>query len=133
MGKMDVKDVKVKTALDHVRSAAQELHGAMSDAASKRGDAMKADLQVISQKAKALTDSVKGSMGAQNEVAKKDLAGAVTYLQSTQKNIGESLKSSGKAYQDSFRKALADARASVQKVTDAVAATRSAATTQTRK
>ena len=50
-------DPKVKDALDHVRTAAQELHGAMSDAAAKRAGATKADLEAFAQKAKAVTES----------------------------------------------------------------------------
>ena len=118
---------KVKDALDHIRASAQELHGAISDAATKGGGAVKRDLEAIPQKAKALADSVKSSMGAQNEAAKKRLAEAVTHLEATQKHVAESLKSSGQAFETSVRQSLADARASVQKVSEAVAAARSAA------
>jgi fructose-specific phosphotransferase system component IIB len=126
-------DNKVKDALDHVRAAAQELHGAISDAAAKRGEAIKADLEAVSQKAKAVTESVKGSMGAQQEATKKHLADAVKHLEATQKHVGEAVKSSGQAFQTSVTKALADARASVQKISEAVAAKRSAASKQTPK
>ena len=129
----NVKDANVKGALDHIRAAAQELHGAISDAATKRNGDIKADLAAIPQEAKTVTDSIKGSMGVQNEAVKKHLAEAVTHLESTQKHATESLKSSGQAFQTSVRRALADARASVQKVTEAVAAKRSAESTQTRK
>jgi hypothetical protein len=128
-----VKDTKVKDALDHVRAAAQELHGAISDAAAKRGGDMKADLQAIPPKVQAVRDSLKGSMGAQNEATKKALAEAGTYLDATQKKINESLKSSGQAFQTSVRQALADARAAAQKVSEAVAAKRSAESTQAKK
>jgi hypothetical protein len=130
MGHMDIK---VKDALDHVRAAAQELHVAISDAAAKRGGAVKADLEAVSQKAKAVTESVKSSITGQNDAAKKHLADAVTHLEATQKHVAESLKSSGQAFQTSVAKVLADARASVQKVSEAVAAKRSAASMQTRK
>jgi hypothetical protein len=130
MGHMDIK---VKDALDHVRAAAQELHVAISDAAAKRGGAVKADLEAVSQKAKAVTESVKSSITGQNDAAKKHLADAVTHLEATQKHVAESLRSSGQAFQTSVAKVLADARASVQKVSEAVAAKRSAASMQTRK
>ena len=129
---MKVKDTKVKDALDHVRTAAQELHGAISDAAAKRGGAVKADLQAIPQKVQAVTDSLKTSMGAQNEAAKKALSEAATYLEATQKHASESLKSSGQTFQTSVRQALADARAAVQKVNEAIAAKRSAESTKSR-
>lgn len=120
-------DTKVKDALDHVRAAAQELHGAISDAAAKRGGATKADLEAFAQKAKAVTESVKGSIGKQQEAAKKGLTEALTHLEATQKDIAEGMKTSGEAFQTSIRHALADAHASVQKVSEAVAARRSAA------
>jgi fructose-specific phosphotransferase system component IIB len=128
-----VKDVKVKNALDSVRAATQELHGAISDAASKRGEAIKADFKVIPQKAKAVAESIKGSMGVQNEATKKHLTEALTYLDATGKHAGESLKTSGKEFQASVRQTLADARAAAQKVSEAVAAKRSAESTQTSK
>src|SRR5271169_2897773 len=112
MGKMDTN---VKESLDHVRSATQELHGAISDAVAKRGGATKADLEALAQKAKAVTESAKSSIGTQNEAAKKHLADAVTHLEATQKHVAESLKSSGQALQTSAQKVLADARASAQK------------------
>jgi hypothetical protein len=56
MGKIETN---VKDALDHIRAATQELHGAISDAAAKRGGATKADLEALAQKAKAVTESAK--------------------------------------------------------------------------
>jgi hypothetical protein len=76
-----MQDTEVKDAVDQVRSATQQLHKAISDAAAKRGGAVKADLQAVPEMAKAAVDSIKGSMAAQNEAAKKRLAEAVTYLE----------------------------------------------------
>jgi len=95
-------DAKVKDALDHVRAAAQELHAAISDAVAKHGGATKAHLEVLVPKAKAVTESAKGSIGAQQEV--------VTQLAATQKHLAEGLKASGHAFQTSIRQALANAR-----------------------
>lgn len=120
------ENTKVKDALDHVREAAQELHGVISDAAAKRGGAVKADLEAVSQKAKAATESVKASLSAQNEATKKYLAETVTHLEAVQKHAAEGLKSSGQAFQTSIKKVVADARASVQKISEAIAAKRSA-------
>jgi uncharacterized protein (DUF885 family) len=130
MGKIETN---VKDALDHVRAATQELHGAISDAVAKRGGATKADLEVFAQKAKAVTESAKGSISTQHDAAKKHLAEAVTHLEATQKQVAESLKSSGQAFQTSVQKALADARASAQKASEAVAAKRSALSKQIKK
>jgi len=120
-------DNKVKDALDHIRAAAQDLHGKISDAAAKRGGAVKADLEAASSKAKALTQSIKDNVTGQNEAAKKHLADAITKLEATQKHAAESLKSSGETFQTSVKKVVADARAAVEKVSEAVAAKRSAA------
>jgi len=119
--------------LDHVRTAAQDLHRALSDAAAKRGGAVKADLEAVGQKAKSVTESVKATMGVQNEATKKYLKEAITDLEAMQKHATEAIKTSGQAFQTSIRQTLADARASVQKVSEAVAAKRSAESTKTPK
>jgi uncharacterized protein YqgV (UPF0045/DUF77 family) len=119
--------------LDRVRAAAQELHGAISDAAAKRSGAIKSDVEAVGQKAKAVTESVKASIGVQNEATKKHLKEAVTDLEAVQMHAAEALKNSGQAFQTSIRQTLADARASVQKVSEAVAAKRSAESSKTRK
>jgi fructose-specific phosphotransferase system component IIB len=131
MGKHENIKEKVKDALDDVRASAQGLHATISDAAAKRDGAVKVDLEAVSQKAKALTEAVKGSVGAQNEATKKHLAEAVTQIEAMQKHAAEGLKSSGQAFQTSVRQVLADARASVQKVSEAVAAKRSAESKKT--
>ena len=126
-------DTKVKDALDHVRASAQELHAAISDAAAKRGGAIKSDLEAVGQKAKAVEESVNGSIGAQNEATKKHLKEAVTYLEGVQKYVAEGLKSTGHEFENSVRQTLADARAAAQQVSEGVAAKRSAASTKPRK
>jgi len=121
---------EVKDALSHVRAAAQELHGAISDVAANRGGDIKAQLEAIPEMAKAVMESLKSSMSAQSEAAKKSLAEAVTFLEATQKHAAESAKSSGQAVQTALRQALADARASVDKISEAVAAKRAAESKQ---
>jgi hypothetical protein len=125
-----MQDTQVKDAVGQVRSATQQLHKAISDAAAKRGGAVKADLQAVPQMAKAAVDSIKGSMGAQNETARKRLAEAVTYLEATGTHAADGVKSSGKDFQTAVRQTVADARAAAQKVSEAVAANRSAESTQ---
>lgn len=123
-------DPKVQDALGHIRTAAQELHGAMSDAMTKQGGATKADLESFGQKIKALTDSAKTSINTQNAAVKKNLNDAVGKLEATQKQVNDGLKATGDKFQTSVRGALADARASVQKISEAVAAQRSAASSK---
>jgi hypothetical protein len=119
----------VKDAVDHVRTAAQELYKAISDAAAKRGGAARADLEAVPQKAKAAIDSIKGSVAAQNEVTKKRLAEAVTCLEASGQHAAEGVKSSGKQFQTAVRQTIADARAAAQKASEAVAAKRTAGAT----
>jgi hypothetical protein len=123
-------DTKVKDAVDKARAAAQELHRAISDAAAKQGGAAKADLEAVPPKARAAIESIKSSSAVQNETAKKRLAEAVTYLEATGKDAAEGVKSSGKEFQSAVRQTITDARAAVQKVSEAVAAKRTAESTQ---
>jgi len=119
-------DPHEKTALDNVLSSAQALHGAISDAMTKRSGATKADLQSFAQKIKTVTDSAKNTLSTQNATVKKKMNDAVTQLETTQQHINDGLKASGDKVQTSVRQALTDARASVQKISEAVAAQRSA-------
>jgi hypothetical protein len=123
-------DTEIKDAIDQVRSATQQLHKAISDAAAKRGGAVTADLEAVPQMAKAAVDSIRGSMAAQNEAARKRLAEAVTYLEATGKHAADGVRSSGKEFQTAVRQTIADARAAAQKVSEAVAATRTEGSTQ---
>jgi hypothetical protein len=116
----------IHDALNHVRTAAQELHGAISDAAAKQGGATKADLEAFAQKARTVAESAKDSAKAEHEAVKKHLTDAVGKLESTQKHIVEGLKASGQSVQTSVNKAVGDVRASVQKISEAVAAKRAA-------
>ena len=128
-----MQDTQVKDAVDQVRSATQQLHKAISDAAAKRGGAVKADLQAVPQMTKAAVDSIKGSMAAQSDVAKKRLSEVVTYLEAAGKHAADGAQSTGKEFQTAVRQTIADARAAAQKASEAVAANRTAASTQTAK
>jgi hypothetical protein len=119
-------ETQVKDAVDHVRAAAQELLKAISDAAAKRGGAAKADLEAVPMKATAAIDSIKSSAATQNATAKTHLTEAVTFLEATRKHAAEGVKTSGKEFQTAVRQTIADARAAVQHVSEAVAAKRTA-------
>ena len=123
-------NTEVTDAVDQVRSATQQLHKAISDAAAKRGGAVRADLEAVPQMAKAAVDSIRGSFAAQNEAVRKHLAEAVTYLEATGKHAADGVRSSGKEFQTAVRQTIADARAAAQKVSDAVAANRTAGSAQ---
>jgi hypothetical protein len=122
-------DTQVKDAVDQVRTAAQELYKAISDAAAKRGGAAKADLEAVPMKAKAAIDSIKGSVTTQNAAARKHLDEAVTFFEATRKHAADGAKTSGKEFQTAVRQTITDARAAVQQVSEAVAAKRTAAAT----
>lgn len=115
-----------KDPLAGIRAAAQELHGAISDAAVQRGQAIKDHLQAIGPTVTSLISSVKTVIGDQNEVAKEHLAEAVTHLEGAKTQIATGLKSTGDAFQAATRQALADSHDAVQKISEVVAATRSA-------
>jgi ABC-type transporter Mla subunit MlaD len=123
-------NTEVTDAVDQVRSATQQLHKAISDAAAKRGGAVRADLQAVPQMAKAAVDSIRGSLAAQNEAARKHLAEAVTYLEATGKHAADGVRRSGKEFQTAVRQTIADARGAAQKVSEAVAANRTAGSAQ---
>lgn len=126
-GAITPPNTRVKEALDHVRAAAQELHGALTDTAAKRGGAVKADLEAIPGKAKAIAESISALIGEQSAAAKKLLGEAVTFLDAAGTEVAEALKSSGRGAETAVQRAIMDARASVQKISEAVAAKRSVA------
>lgn len=117
----------IKDALDDVRSAVQQLHGALSDAAAKRGSTVKDDLKAIPVEAKAIAESLKASLGTQEEETKTYLSDAVNYLETTATHAADALRRSGQAAENSIQHAVADARAAAQKISEAVAVKRSAA------
>ncbi len=122
--------MRVKDALEQARAAAQELHRALSDAAVRRTGAVKADLEAIPQEARALAASLAKSLETEGDAAKRHLVLAVTHLESLERHAAECLKSSGQAFETSVRQAVADARASVQKVSEALAEQRAARPSQ---
>ncbi len=121
---------RVKDALAQARAAAQELHRALSDAAARKTGAVKADLDAIPQQARALAASLAKSLDSEGDAAKRHLVVAVTHLESLEKHAAECLRSSGQTFETSVRQAVADARASVQKVSEALAEQRAARPSQ---
>jgi len=120
---------KVSDALDHARTAAQELHGALSDAVAEHGRAVEVDLEALPLKAEAIAKSIGTSLDAQAAATKQTVGEAVAYLEATAVHTTQALKRSGHAAEQSIREAIGDARAAVQKISEAVAAKRSAAST----
>ena len=117
--------------LDRIRTATQELHQAISDTLTKHANASKAEVESLVEQAKAAADSARSTMRAQHGAAtKRQLTQAIDMLEAAEKHAAESLKSSGEAFHASLSKALADARISVQRISEAVAERRSEHTKQ---
>jgi ElaB/YqjD/DUF883 family membrane-anchored ribosome-binding protein len=123
---------EVKDAIDHLRSSAQELHKAISDAAAKKSGATKADIAALTEKAKAVAQSAKASLKTEQGKVAKQLTDAVSHLEATQADLAQSAKATGTAFDTGVKKVVADARASVQKISEAVAEKRSAAAANTK-
>lgn len=119
-------ETKVQDAIDSLRSAAQDLHRQITEAVAKRSDATKTDLAALAEKTKSVTQSAKASIDTQQGNVAKHLTDAVKHLEATQANLSDSLKATGTALDTSIKKVLAEARASVQKVSEAVAEKRAA-------
>jgi hypothetical protein len=116
-----VAGTEVEDAIDHLRSSAQELHKAISDAAAKRSGATKADIAALTEKAKTVAQSAKASIKTEHGKVTKQLTDAASHLEATQANLSQSAKATGTAFDTAVKKVLAEARASVQKISEAVA------------
>ena len=123
-------ETKAKDAIDNLRSAAQDLHKQISDAAAKRSGATKADIAALTEKARSVAQLAKASIDTQQGNVARHLTDAVKHLEATQTNLSDSLKATGTALDTSVKKVLGEARASVQKVSEAVAEKRAANSTK---
>ena len=123
-------EAKVKDAIDNLRSAAQDLHKEITEAVAKKSGTTKADITALTEKAKSVAQSAKASIDTQKGNVAKHLTDAVKHLEAIQANLNDSLKASGAALDTSVKKVLAEARASVQKVSEAVAEKRTANSAQ---
>jgi hypothetical protein len=119
-------EAKVKDAIDNMRSAAQDLHKQIIDAAAKKSGATKADIAALTEKAKSLAKSVRASIDTQQGNVAEHLNDAIKHLEATQANLSDSLKATGAGFDTSVKKVLAEARASVQRLSEAVAERRAA-------
>jgi hypothetical protein len=114
-------ETKATDPLSKARAAAQDLHATLSDAASRRAGAAKADLEAVQEKTRTLIDSLKTSASTKQEAARKHIDEAMVNLESARKHAAEGAKSFGESFQGSVRKALAEARASAQNISEALA------------
>ena len=123
-------ETKNTDPLINARAAAQDLHAQLSDAASKQGGAAKAGLEAIQEKTRTLIESLKTSVKPQQEAARQYINEAVANLESARKYVADGAKSFGEAFQGSVRKALDEARASAQNISEALAEQRASSSKQ---
>ena len=84
-------DTKVKDALDHVRAATQELHGAIGDGTRSAAEPRRPILRLLRRRPRLSRSSPeRTTISTQKEDAKKHLADAVSHLEATQKHVAES-------------------------------------------
>src|SRR5207302_615078 len=95
-----VAGTEVKDAIDHLRSSAQELHKAISDAAAKRSGATKADLATLTEKAKTVAQSAKASVKAEQGKVAKQLTDAVQALWQLDDGADITLHGTGVVHRD---------------------------------
>lgn len=123
-------DAAVRDALEHARTLTQQLHQTISGTLAKRTGATKTDIEGAIKKAKEAAESTRSAMRARHEAAqettKKHLTEAVARLEASERHAADSLKSHGEVLHTALGKALADARASAQNISEAIAAQRSA-------
>jgi exonuclease VII small subunit len=125
-------EAKVKDAIEHLRSATQDLHKSISDAAAKRSGVTKADVAALAEKTKSVVRSAKATIDTQKGNVAKHLTDAVKHLEATQANLSDSLKAAGTTLDTSVKKGLMEARASAQKISEAVAEKRAANSAKTK-
>lgn len=117
--------------LDHVRKATQDLHQAIAGVLAKRAAATRADAEELVRQAKESAELAKSAIRSHYDAAepqiRQHLEEAVETLDAAQKQAWESAQRSGEEFRDFLTKALAEARASAQKISEAIAAKRSAA------
>ena len=118
--------------LDRVRKATQDLHQAITGVLSKRAEATKADAEDLVRQAKESAELAVATIRAHYDAAepqiRQHLEQAAVKLEAARKQAQESLQASGQASREFLTNALAEARASARKVSEAIAAKRSKAT-----
>jgi ElaB/YqjD/DUF883 family membrane-anchored ribosome-binding protein len=120
------KGAKARDALDDARAKAQDLHSAIMRALSSGAEASKSEVQSLAKKAQESADLAKTAMtlGYRAGEIRQQLQQAVDRLEDVRNSALESVKSSGAEFRESLTKALAEARTSVQHISEAVAAKR---------
>jgi ElaB/YqjD/DUF883 family membrane-anchored ribosome-binding protein len=117
---------KARDTLDEARGKAQELHSAIIQALSSGAEAARSEVEAVVQKAQESADLAKAAMtlGYRAGEIRQQLQQAVDRLEDVRDCASRSVKGSGTEFRDSLTKALAEARSSVQHISEAVAAKR---------
>lgn len=117
------------SSLDSIRATAQGLHSAISDAAVEHGAARMDRLLAAAPSPALIIAALRPVIGEQPETAKTQLTEVIALLEGAEAQIDTCLKSTGQAFHTAVRQALADSRSAVQKISEVVAAARSARAT----
>ncbi len=112
-------DTQIKEALANVRTSAQGLHTAVNDAAARQAEILQADLQAAETKARAVAESIRKALGAQNDAAKIHMRMAMTALDAFQRHAEAALKDAATAMRTAVGQAQGEAQACVKEVGEA--------------
>jgi ElaB/YqjD/DUF883 family membrane-anchored ribosome-binding protein len=120
------KGGKARDALDEARTKAQELHRAIIGALSNGVAAARSEVESVLKKAQESADFAEAAMkiGYRAGETRQQLQQAIDRLEDVRKSASASLQSSGAEFRESLSKALAEARTSVQLISEAVASKR---------
>ena len=114
-------DTKIKEALADVQNSALELHGAVNEAMSRQGEVMQEELQAAGLKARAVAESIRDTLAAQNEAARKHVQLAMTSLDAFQRHAEAALKDTGEAVRSAVTQVQREARAGARQASEGVA------------
>jgi len=116
---------KIKDALDHARSEAQELHKQIEANTAKDHAALKADLVNAGAKAQKLADSLKTVVDGHRSDAAQHIKDAAKQLEDAAKHTRDVADASASQLKDHNKALLSKIHSAAQSLSHAVASTRS--------
>jgi hypothetical protein len=116
---------KIKDALDHARSEAQELHKQVEANTARDHAALKADLVKAGAKAQQLANSLKSAVDGQRSDAAQHIKDATKQLEDAAKHTHDVADASASQLKDHNKALLSKIHSAAQSLSHAVASTRS--------
>lgn len=116
---------KIKDALDHARSEAQDLHKNIEASTAKDHAALRAEIQSTAARAQQLAGSLKTVVDGQRSDAKQHIKDAIAQLDDAAKHAGDVASASAAQLKELNAAMLAKVRDAVQSLSHAVASQRS--------